>query len=121
MLALVYTRLAGLGLPGILLPSRSTGYRCTLLPHSAWALDPYCCTVNALPAESFSSSALERLKREGRRNPRRSRARGSRGTQHGQRQLLACVAPPRPRTSWVRSQCPLGSWVILTDVEGSAC
>lgn len=112
MFALAYTRLAGLGLPGILLPSRSIGDRCTPLPHSAWASDPYCCTANALPAESFFSLALEHLKREGRRNPRRSRARDSRGTQQGQRQLPACVAPPQPRPSWVMSQCSLGSWVV---------
>lgn len=112
MFALAYTRLAGLGFPGILLPSRSVGYRYTPLPHSAWALDPYRCTANALPAESFFSLALERLKREDRRNPRRSRARDSKGTQQGQRQLLACVAPPQPRPSWVRSPCSLGSWVV---------
>lgn len=74
MFALACTRLAGLVLPGILLPSRNTGYRCTPLPHSAWASNPYRCTANALPAESFFSLALERLKREGRRNPQRSRA-----------------------------------------------
>lgn len=70
MFALACTRLADLVLPGILLPSRNTGYSCTPLPHSAWASNPYRCTANALPAESFFSLALERLKREGRRNPR---------------------------------------------------